>query len=211
MEDDNIIKTEKQSSSLISALGLLGLGLSVIAVALGIMAMVKVGDTAKDMNDKIEKAASVALETKKISDRIDSLALQIEEIKSNDKVRAEKLIASLNDALSKLNSVITENRTAIAENRNAIETLAKRAVQKAQPVRQQKVEEKPAEQAPEQPAEKTAEKSAQDGATKKHTIQSGDTFGKLAKKYGVSVGAIISANPDANPSKLKVGQEIIIP
>lgn len=207
MEDDNIIKTEKQSSSLISALGLLGLGLSVIAVALGIMAMVKVGDTAKDMNDKIEKAASVALETKKISDRIDSLALQIEEIKSNDKVRAEKLIASLNDALSKLNSVITENRTAIAENRNAIGTLAKRAVQKAQPVRQQKVEEKPAEQAPEQPAEKPA----QDGATKKHTIQSGDTFGKLAKKYGVSVGAIISANPDANPSKLKVGQEIIIP
>lgn len=207
MEDDNIIKTEKQSSSLISALGLLGLGLSVIAVALGIMAMVKVGDTAKDMNDKIEKAASVALETKKISDRIDSLALQIEEIKSNDKVRAEKLIASLNDALSKLNSVITENRSAIAENRNAIETLAKRAVQKAQPVRQQKVEEKPAEQAPEQPAEKPA----QDGATKKHTIQSGDTFGKLAKKYGVSVSAIISANPDANPSKLKVGQEIIIP
>ena len=80
MEDENITKTEKQPSSLMSALGLLGLGLSVIAIALAIMAMVKVGDTAKDMNEQIEKAASIALETKKISDRIDSLALQLEEV-----------------------------------------------------------------------------------------------------------------------------------
>ena len=50
----NITKTEKQPSSLMSALGLLGLGLSVIAIALAIMAMVKVGDTAKDMNEKIK-------------------------------------------------------------------------------------------------------------------------------------------------------------
>ena len=52
MEDDIISKSEKQSP-LIPALGLLGLGLSIIALALGIISMVKVGDTAADMNDKI--------------------------------------------------------------------------------------------------------------------------------------------------------------
>ena len=202
MEDENITKTEKQPSSLMSALGLLGLGLSVIAIALAIMAMVKVGDTAKDMNEKIEKAASIALETKKISDRIDSLALQLEEVKSNDKT----IVSNLNAELSKFRAVILENRKGIEENRNAIEIVAKRAVQKAQP--------KPEVKSTEQTAQTTTqEKQAptQDGATKKHVIQSGDTFGKLAKKYGVSVSAIISANPDANPSRLKVGQEIVIP
>lgn len=205
MEDENITKTEKQPSSLMSALGLLGLGLSVIAIALAIMAMVKVGDTAKDMNEKIEKAASIALETKKISDRIDSLALQLEEVKSNDKTHLNTIVSKLNAELSKFNAVISENRKGIEENRNAIEIVAKRAVQKAQP--------KPEVKQPESntPEEKTETTTTTNGATKKHVIQSGDTFGKLAKKYGVSVSAIISANPDANPSRLKVGQEIVIP
>jgi LysM repeat protein len=205
MEDENITKTEKQPSSLMSALGLLGLGLSVIAIALAIMAMVKVGDTAKDMNEKIEKAASIALETKKISDRIDSLALQLEEVKSNDKTHLNTIVSKLNAELSKFNAVILENRKGIEENRNAIEIVAKRAVQKAQP--------KPEVKKPENTTseEKTETTTTTNGATKKHVIQSGDTFGKLAKKYGVSVSAIISANPDANPSRLKVGQEIVIP
>ena len=204
MEDENITKTEKQPSSLMSALGLLGLGLSVIAIALAIMAMVKVGDTAKDMNEKIEKAASIALETKKISDRIDSLALQLEEVKSNDKTHLNTIVSKLNAELSKFNAVISENRKGIEENRNAIEIVAKRAVQKAQPKHEVKPENTTSE-------EKTETTTTTNGATKKHVIQSGDTFGKLAKKYGVSVSAIISANPDANPSRLKVGQEIVIP
>ena len=187
-----------------SALGLLGLGLSVIAIALAIMAMVKVGDTAKDMNEKIEKAASIALETKKISDRIDSLALQLEEVKSNDKTHLNTIVSKLNAELSKFNAVILENRKGIEENRNAIEIVAKRAVQKAQPKPEVKPENTTSE-------EKTETTTTTNGATKKHVIQSGDTFGKLAKKYGVSVSAIISANPDANPSRLKVGQEIVIP
>ena len=205
MEDENITKTEKQPSSLMSALGLLGLGLSVIAIALAIMAMVKVGDTAKDMNEKIEKAASIALETKKISDRIDSLALQLEEVKSNDKTHLNTIVSKLNAELSKFNAVISENRKGIEENRNAIEIVAKRAVQKAQPKSEVKQTENTTSE------EKTETTTTTNGATKKHVIQSGDTFGKLAKKYGVSVSAIISANPDANPSRLKVGQEIVIP
>lgn len=207
MEDENITKPEKQSS-LIPALGLLGLGLGVISLALGIMAMVKVGDTAKDMNDKIEKAASVALETKKISDRIDSIALQIEEIKANEKTRSDTMVSQVNEALKKVYTAISETRNSVSENRQAIETLAKRNVSKPQPEKKAQVEQK---QTSEQTAEQTTEQPKQDGAVKKHTIQSGDTFGKLAKKYGVSVSAIISANPDANPSRLKVGQEIVIP
>lgn len=46
---------------------------------------------------------------------------------------------------------------------------------------------------------------------KQHAIGKGDSFSTLAKKYGVSAAAIAKANPDANPTKLKVGQKITIP
>lgn len=46
---------------------------------------------------------------------------------------------------------------------------------------------------------------------KQHVIAKGDSFSALAKKYGVPASAITKANPDANPTKLKIGQKITIP
>ncbi|MBM4153541.1 MAG: LysM peptidoglycan-binding domain-containing protein [Lentisphaerae bacterium] len=46
---------------------------------------------------------------------------------------------------------------------------------------------------------------------KTHKIESGDNFGKIAKKYGISVAALEKANPNVNPSKLKIGQAISLP
>lgn len=216
MEDELETKTEKQSQ-LVPALGLLGLGLGVVATALGIISMIKVGDTAADMNDKIEKAAALSLETKKISDRIDSLAMQIEEIKAGDKSKYDSLISQLNAELKRMGASIENVAKSSQNNRNLIEELAKRSTRRAQaepaPVRQQAAQQAPEQTATtaEQPAQQTAEQPAQNGEQKKYKIQSGDTFAKLAKKHGVSLDAIIAANPDANPSRLKVGQEINIP
>ncbi len=216
MEDELETKTEKQSQ-LVPALGLLGLGLGVVATALGIISMIKVGDTAADMNDKIEKAAALSLETKKISDRIDSLAMQIEEIKAGDKSKYDSLISQLNAELKRMGASIENVAKSSQNNRSLIEELAKRSTRRAQaepaPARQQAAQQAPEQTAAaaEQPAQQTAEQPAQNGEQKKYKIQSGDTFAKLAKKHGVSLDAIIAANPDANPSRLKVGQEINIP
>lgn len=209
MEDDIISKPEKQSS-IIPALGLLGLGLGIIALALGIISMIKVGDTAADMNDKIEKAAALSLETKKISDRIDSLAMQIEAIKVDGKSQTETLISQVNAELKKVYDSIADTRNVAGENRKAIEEIAKRGVRKAQPQAQ---EQKPQEQAQAQaqPQAADTQTAAASGDAKTHKIQSGDTFAKLAKKYGVSLDAIIKANPSVNPSRLRIGQEIAIP
>ena len=215
MEDELETKTEKQSQ-LVPALGLLGLGLGVVATALGIISMVKVGDTAADMNDKIEKAAALSLETKKISDRIDSLAMQIEEIKAGDKSRYDSLISQLNAELKRMGASIENVAKSSQNNRDLIEELAKRSSKRTQTEpaqnRQQAAQQAPERTATaEQPAQQAAEQPAQNGESKKYKIQSGDTFAKLAKKHGVSLDAIIAANPDANPSRLKVGQEINIP
>ena len=46
---------------------------------------------------------------------------------------------------------------------------------------------------------------------KQHVIAKGDSFSTLAKKYSVPTAAITKANPDVNPTKLKIGQKITIP
>jgi LysM repeat protein len=39
----------------------------------------------------------------------------------------------------------------------------------------------------------------------------GDTFARIAAKIGLSVQAILDANPDVDPRRLRIGQKIDIP
>lgn len=44
-----------------------------------------------------------------------------------------------------------------------------------------------------------------------HTVKSGETLGAIARKYQVKVGDIAAANNIADPTKIRVGQELKIP
>lgn len=44
-----------------------------------------------------------------------------------------------------------------------------------------------------------------------YTIKEGDTFWDISKRYGTTVRAITTANPDIEPASLKVGQTIVLP
>lgn len=54
----------------------------------------------------------------------------------------------------------------------------------------------------------TASNPPADGS---YVIQSGDTFDKIAKKFGVSTTALMEANPDVEPRRMRVGQKLVIP
>ncbi len=195
MEEE--IKTEK-SSALLPAMGVLGLGVGTIALVLGIFAMKKAGDVSTTMTDKVEKAAALSLEIQKFSERTDSIALQIEDLKSADKSSRENLVRQFNDIIGKLNSSIVENRESIKELRTAVETLAKHRTAPRQTARA------------EAPAQQQEQKSdaAEDSNAEFHVIQSGDTYAKIAAKYNTTVDALIKANPDLRPSRLKIGQKV---
>lgn len=49
------------------------------------------------------------------------------------------------------------------------------------------------------------------GANSEHVIQKGDTIGDMAKKYGVSVQAILDANPGVQPRRLRINDRLVIP
>jgi len=44
-----------------------------------------------------------------------------------------------------------------------------------------------------------------------YTITAGDTFSKLAKSLRTTVKALVAANPDLNPTKLRTGEKIHLP
>lgn len=44
-----------------------------------------------------------------------------------------------------------------------------------------------------------------------YKIKSGDTLGKVAKEFGVTLDEIFNANPGIEPRRLRLGQQIIIP
>ena len=48
-------------------------------------------------------------------------------------------------------------------------------------------------------------------AGRAHVIVAGDTFDKLAKHYGTTIEALMSANPGVDPRGLKIGQKIRLP
>lgn len=49
------------------------------------------------------------------------------------------------------------------------------------------------------------------GSGTTYTVQSGDTLFNIAQRFGVTVKAIQDANSLANPNRLSIGQELIIP
>jgi LysM repeat protein len=44
-----------------------------------------------------------------------------------------------------------------------------------------------------------------------YTVVKGDTLGKIAKAHGVTLKVLEAANPNVQPTKLKVGQKLILP
>lgn len=47
--------------------------------------------------------------------------------------------------------------------------------------------------------------------TMPYTIKAGDTFFLIARTFGVSVDALLAANPGVNPDRLQIGQVICVP
>lgn len=45
----------------------------------------------------------------------------------------------------------------------------------------------------------------------RYIVKAGDTYSKLAQKYGIPAVVIISLNPGADPTNLQVGQIICLP
>ncbi len=62
-----------------------------------------------------------------------------------------------------------------------------------------------------EPANPGVSPLASSPAMTEYTIKKNDTIGELAKRYGVSIQAILGANPDVRPRSLRVNSKLMIP
>ena len=44
-----------------------------------------------------------------------------------------------------------------------------------------------------------------------HRIASGDNFARIAKAYDVGLQSLLDANPEVDPRRLQIGQEVVLP
>lgn len=97
----------------------------------------------------------------------------------------------LQDELEKLRAQMATAKTnlSLAQNNFARQPVAATILQPATPVNQNPPPAKP----------------------RTHTVAAHETLAAIARKYGVSLNALLAANPNLNPKKLRVGQVINLP
>lgn len=60
-------------------------------------------------------------------------------------------------------------------------------------------------------ASSTASVARTNGEAVKHTVQPGESLGIIARKYQVTTGELAAANSITDPSKVRAGQQLVIP
>ncbi len=61
------------------------------------------------------------------------------------------------------------------------------------------------------PASQSKPSPTASGSYKNYSIQPGDTFSKIAQKYGISTQTLLTLNPGVDPKRLQVGQGVKVP
>ncbi len=205
------MQDSENTTSSTSNYSFIQISLVVIALALGgaslflaINSAKKAASVQEELTEKIDRFASASLEVKKLSDRVDSLALQLDTIKSGNNTKMDKFMREVESAISKIVSGIKTNAEAIEANKKAIEELAKRQVAVAPAPKPEAAQPATSETPATTPQEQGAE-----GETV-HVVKAGDSFSKIAAQYKISVERIQQANPGVESNRLQIGQKLKI-
>lgn len=142
-----------------------------------------------------------------LSQRIRSLEAALETIQREEgatRTRVQNLTGEINSALNAIGGEINATRVGMRENAAALAELIEK-VQVARQVPQA------ADTAEGSPARQDSSGSTTPEGYREHSIRTGDNYSRLAREYGVTIEAIMEANPNANPNRLQIGQVILIP
>lgn len=202
MEEENQNSVSSIKPILPLAIGCVALALSVAALAFAVSASSRAGNAEenfKTVKDSVEKAAALSIEMKNLNSKMESTAMQLEDIKSAGVTNVNTMARQVQTSLSQLNSEIAKNRQLIAENQKAINEVAGRRGVRAQ-----------SQQSAAQGSSATT--AAQTSAGSKiYNVRPGDTLSLIAKKHGKTLTEIEKANPNVDSRRLQIGQEIVIP
>jgi LysM repeat protein len=157
-----------------------------------------------------------------LTQRVNDLSLRVEQLehdsavlkakldstgKPRDAVTAEQLNAAVADLNASIKAAVDSSRAEILQTvATQMENLAKQTNQALDSVSRNSVAVQSVAPAPEHAP---GQEEPRPGAS--YTVQKGDSVGLIAKKTGARVQDIVDANKLLDPSKIQVGQVLIIP
>ena len=166
-----------------SYLPILALIVCLIAGVLGGVALAKVSN----INQSLSEQSAVA-------DRVDALETELRKTSTSAveaTARINKVAGETNAAFKSFSDAFTELRTSVEE-------------MHPQPAPAQQV-------ANSAPAESSSGSSAPATAAGTYTVKGGDTGSKIARNAGISLNALLNANPGVNWNRIGIGQVLNIP
>ncbi len=210
MEDDE--ETPSASGMLPTALSILGIVLGGAALFFAINAGQRIGPLSASMEAR--SSGEAALEG-----RVEDLSTQLSEMEA----QLESLDAALNRvrtygnqserAIKQLATELNTNREQIvktAERLNELATRSLGAVASTEAASGTGGGAAPADADPD--ANPDADPGVESEASRRtYAVEAGDNFVRIASKTGVSLQALIDANPDVDPRRMQIGQQIKIP
>lgn len=165
-----------------SYLPVLALIIGLIAGVLGGVALAKVSNINKTLTDQSA-----------LADRIDALETEL-----------RKTSTSSEQATQRINKVAADTNAAFKQFSDAFATLRTE-------FEEARVAPPPAQVATSAPSNSGGSDAAPAGAASQYTVRGGDTGSKIARNAGVSLSALLNANPGVDWNRLGVGQVINIP
>ncbi|MBC2607051.1 LysM peptidoglycan-binding domain-containing protein [Pelagicoccus albus] len=142
----------------------------------------------------------------------------LEEAVQANKDRLEQLSTSVNGFSKNVNKALKEASDDLAKTRSDVRRVAMDAGMAKKMV--EELEEKgvqvsvvpTASSSPARSAEPVAKApDAAPGKSGVYTIKSGDTLGKIAAAYKISLSQLQEANPGIDPRRLRIGQQLVVP
>ncbi|OHE70656.1 MAG: hypothetical protein A2007_03595 [Verrucomicrobia bacterium GWC2_42_7] len=190
MEDTNHTMESEKGNRLNSVLTYVSALLSVIALI--------VAFSGKSDSDKLQ---SIDEQQAALIEKLSKTDSKIEELKKRVDSQVNSIVDQVEKNLNKLSQTIAETSAQVAAHTESLQQMHK----------PHKAPSAAATTATPANGEVSNGSTPAAGAEGIHTIQAGDTFGKLSQRYGVSINAIQSANPNIDPRRLKIGQQVKIP
>jgi LysM repeat protein len=199
MEDDDI---QPAGSMVPLALAVFGIVLGGAGLYFGLSANQRLNPIDETVSASQSSAAQIEKVINGFETQITELTAQLDE-QSKTMNRLRVYSSQSEQAVKKLATELNTNREQIVKTAQKLNEFAEAGFRPAQA-------RTPAETSS-AGALVNADASAAAGAATTYVIVAGDNFGKIAAQTGVSLQAILDANPDTNPRRLSIGQTINIP
>ncbi|MDQ8205300.1 LysM domain-containing protein [Pelagicoccus sp. SDUM812003] len=162
-----------------------------------------------ELEKKLAEVESAAQGASEMQDAIDASSARVEQVVANMNTLSQNVSDALNEVGSDITKVRSDVRKVAIEAGTAkkmVEELEKSGVRVASAPAPSRASSSSSE-----PAQTSKSPDASPGKSGVYTIKSGDTLGKIAAAYKITLTQLQSANPGVDPRRLRIGQQIVIP